>query len=85
MKPLPAPNVAGDTPWERLDNAVRAVFRVPKEALLKEEARRIETANAKGSGLRRSPLPKPCQIGSDPFGDGVGKYIIALASENQSS
>ena len=40
MKPAPAPDVPGDTPWKRLDNAVRAVFRVPKEALLKEEARR---------------------------------------------
>ena len=35
----PTPSVHGDTPWERLDSAVRAVFKVPKEALLKEEKR----------------------------------------------
>ena len=40
MKPSPAPHVPGDTLWERLDSAIRKVFTVPKEALLKEEARR---------------------------------------------
>jgi len=35
----PAPKVPGKTPWERLDNAVRSVFSVPKEAVLKEEAK----------------------------------------------
>lgn len=39
MKPLPPPDVPGNTEWERFDNAVRAVFSVPKEAVLKEEAR----------------------------------------------
>lgn len=39
MKPSPAPEVPGNTDWERLDNAVRKVFTVPREALLKEEAR----------------------------------------------
>ena len=33
-----APEVPGYTPWERMDNAVRAVFRVSKEDILKEEA-----------------------------------------------
>ena len=37
MKPLPALNVPGDTEWERFDNAIRAVFKVTKDALLKEE------------------------------------------------
>lgn len=37
MKPLPAPHVLGDTPWERLDSAVRTIFSVPKEALAKAE------------------------------------------------
>jgi hypothetical protein len=37
--PLPAPHVPGNTPWEKLDNAVRTVFSVPKEALQKEQAR----------------------------------------------
>jgi hypothetical protein len=39
MKPQPAPDVPGNTPWEKLDNAVRKVFSVSKEAVLKEEAR----------------------------------------------
>ncbi len=39
MKPAPAPKVPGATPWERLDSAVRMVLSVPKEAVLKEEAR----------------------------------------------
>jgi hypothetical protein len=39
MKPEPAPEVPGKTPWERLDNAVRSVFSVPKDKLLKEEAK----------------------------------------------
>lgn len=38
MKPsLPAPDVPGNTPWEKLDNAVRKVFSVSKDALTKEE------------------------------------------------
>jgi len=39
MKPAAAPNVPGNTPWERLDSAVRTVFSVPKEAFLKEDAK----------------------------------------------
>jgi hypothetical protein len=39
MKPSPAPDVPGNTPWERLDSAVRTIFSVPKDAFLKKEAR----------------------------------------------
>jgi hypothetical protein len=39
MKTLPAPDVPGNTPWERMDSAVRTVFSVPKTAFLKTEAR----------------------------------------------
>lgn len=39
MKPLPAPNVPGDTEAERMDNAVRKMFSVSKEDVLKEEAK----------------------------------------------
>jgi|GEM_PF-776177 len=39
MKPESPPKVPGKTPWERLDHAVRTVFSVPKEAVLKEEAK----------------------------------------------
>jgi hypothetical protein len=37
MKPEPPPEIPGKTPWERLDNAVRRVFSVPKEAIAREE------------------------------------------------
>ena len=39
MKPLPPPHVPGNTEAERMDNAVRKMFTVPKEALLREEAK----------------------------------------------
>lgn len=39
MKPAPAPKVPGSTPWERLDSAARLVLTVPKDAVLKAEAR----------------------------------------------
>jgi hypothetical protein len=39
MKPLPAPNVPGDTEAARMDNAVRALFAAPKVAFDKEEMR----------------------------------------------
>lgn len=35
----PAPSVPGDTDAERMKNAVRMMFSVPKDAYLKEEAR----------------------------------------------
>lgn len=38
MKPAPAPNVPGNTEFERFDNAVSKLLSVPKEAFLKEEA-----------------------------------------------
>jgi hypothetical protein len=39
MKPLPAPDVPGRTESERFDNALRQVFSVSKDDLLKREAR----------------------------------------------
>lgn len=38
MKPLPAPDVPGNTEAEKFDNAVRKMFSVSKEELLKREA-----------------------------------------------
>jgi hypothetical protein len=43
MKPLPAPNVPGGTEAARFDNAVRKMFTVSQEALLKEEAKQKRT------------------------------------------
>jgi hypothetical protein len=39
MKPLPAPNVPGNTDAERFDNAVRKMFTVSKDEVLKAEAK----------------------------------------------
>jgi hypothetical protein len=39
MKPLPSPHVEGRTPAERLDHALRAVLRVHKDVILREEAK----------------------------------------------
>jgi hypothetical protein len=39
MKPEPAPKVPGKTPWKRLDNAVRHIFTVSKEDVLKAEVK----------------------------------------------
>ncbi|MGD0775083.1 MAG: hypothetical protein ABSC05_19885 [Candidatus Solibacter sp.] len=43
MRPLPAPRVPGNTEAARMDNAVRQMFTVSKEALLKEEAKQKRT------------------------------------------
>jgi len=39
MKPAPAPNVRGNTEFERFDNAVTKLLSVPKEAFLRAEAK----------------------------------------------
>ncbi len=47
MKPLPPPYVPGNTEAERMDNAVRKMFSVSKEALLKHEAKEARTRERK--------------------------------------
>jgi hypothetical protein len=37
MKPLPPPQVPGNTDWERFDNAVTMLLNAPKQAFVKEE------------------------------------------------
>jgi hypothetical protein len=39
MKPLPAPDVPGNTEAEKFDNAVRRMFSVSKDDLRKAEAK----------------------------------------------
>jgi hypothetical protein len=34
-----APQLSDETPWARLDRAFRTVIKIPKEELLKEEAK----------------------------------------------
>jgi hypothetical protein len=53
MKPLPAPQVPGDTEAERMDNAVRKLFTVTKEDYLKDEARRIRARNRKRAKAKK--------------------------------
>jgi hypothetical protein len=53
MKPLPAPNVPGKTEAERFDNALRRVFTVSKDDLLKKEAREKRKKERKKEQKRR--------------------------------
>ena len=39
MNPQPAPNIPGNTEWERFDNAVTKLFSVPKAAFVKQDAK----------------------------------------------
>ncbi len=52
-KPLPPVPVPGDTPWERLDSAVRMAFSVPKEAVLKQEAKEARARARKKRAKKR--------------------------------
>ena len=46
MNPQAAPSVPGDTPGQRLSNALRMVLTVSKDELLKKEAR-LKRASSK--------------------------------------
>jgi len=47
MKPLPTPDVPGNSEFERFDNAVRQVLTVSKEELLKREDREKQNPEVK--------------------------------------
>lgn len=49
MKTEPPPKVPGNTPWDRLDNSVRTVLSVPKDAVLKKEAAHKQARQKKHS------------------------------------
>ncbi len=51
-KSLPAPDVPGDMPAERLSNALSKVLKVSKADLLKEEAR-LKRANGKKRAAKK--------------------------------
>jgi len=55
MKPSPAPDIPGNTPWQRLDSAVRAIFSVPKDEFLKREA---QLKKRRGKKKRRAAKKK---------------------------
>lgn len=42
MKPQPAPEVPGKTPWERMDNAVRKIFSVSKDEIATPRRKRAK-------------------------------------------
>ena len=48
MKPAPAPNVPGNTEFERFDNAVSKLLSVPKSAFPREEVKWIAGAEETG-------------------------------------
>ena len=52
MKPSTAPKVPGKTEAERFDNAVRKIFSVSKDELLKREAEWQKAQTAKASRKR---------------------------------
>jgi hypothetical protein len=55
MRPLPAaPDVPGDTPAERLSNALNRVLKVSKADLLKEEARQKNASEKKRAKRKRA-------------------------------
>jgi hypothetical protein len=54
MRPSPAPSVPGHTEAERMSNAVRKMFTVPKEAILKEEAKWQKAQAAKKKAKKPS-------------------------------
>jgi hypothetical protein len=53
MNPLPAPTVPGDTPGQKLSNALRMVLTVSKDDLLKKEAR-LKRASARKRAKKSS-------------------------------
>jgi len=59
MKPLPAPNVPGDTLAERLSNALNRVLRTSKSDLLKEEARLRRASEKKKRGQKETRFLTP--------------------------
>ena len=57
MKPAAAPKLPDDaTPWQRLDIAFRTALTIPKETLLKEEAR-LKKLRARKRARRRAKKP----------------------------
>ena len=56
MKPLPPPNVPGNTDAERMDNALRRFFTVSKTDLIKAEAERKKHRDRKKRTTRKHGL-----------------------------
>jgi hypothetical protein len=52
IKPAPPPEVPGSTEAERMDNALRLIFSVPRDAYLKQEAR-LKRARARERAAKK--------------------------------
>jgi len=55
MKPSPPPHVPGNTEAERMDNAVRKMFSVSKEDVLKAEAKQKRAREKKRVQRQQRP------------------------------
>ena len=53
MKLLPAPNVPGNTEWERFDNAVGMLLNAPKQAFSKQE-KKLKAVREKKRAAKKS-------------------------------
>jgi hypothetical protein len=53
MNPHPAPEVPGNTDWQRFDNAVRKVFSVSPEAI-EQETLRMKRAREKKKRAKKT-------------------------------
>ena len=53
MRPLPAPHVPGKSEFERFDVAMRQVFTVSKDDILKKEAREKRERKRKRGGAKK--------------------------------
>jgi hypothetical protein len=58
MKPAPTPHLPEGTRWERLDYALRTVFTVSKEALLKAEEKQKQKWQKKR--VKKNTLESTC-------------------------
>jgi hypothetical protein len=56
MKPLPPPEVPGNTEWERFDNAVGMLLNTPKQAFAKQEKKLKRTREKKREAKKSTHL-----------------------------
>jgi hypothetical protein len=54
MKPLPPPQVPGNTEWERFDNAVGILLNAPKQAFVRQE-KKLKAKREKKLAAKQKP------------------------------
>jgi hypothetical protein len=55
MKPLPPPAIQGKTQWERFDNLLKNVLKVPKIAITEENQKTKQNKDKKSKLKKQSP------------------------------